>query len=102
LLLFFSRTFYLLMLAFILRGLKEFGEPTRKTLILQLAATQQKAASFGAYYLFRDGVVAFAALAGATLWKINPALNLFSAFAIGIVGAIWFSIYGRDSAIAEK
>jgi MFS family permease len=102
LLLFFSRTFYLLMLAFILRGLKEFGEPTRKTLILQLAPTQQKAASFGAYYLFRDGVVAFAALAGATLWKINPALNLLSAFAIGIVGAIWFCIYGRDSAIAEK
>ena len=40
-----------------LRGLKEFGEPTRKALIMDLAPEDRKAAMFGLYYLIRDVVV---------------------------------------------
>jgi MFS family permease len=96
LVLLYSRTFSALIVAFIVRGLKEFGEPTRKALIMQLARPDRKAASFGAYYLFRDSVVSLAALGGAFLWDRGPALNFLAAFAFGIAGAIWFSLFGRE------
>ena len=86
-----------LVLAFILRGLKEFGEPTRKALIMDLAPERCKAAMFGLYYLIRDAFVAVAALGGAFLWQINPRTNFIAAFAFGLVGTIGFAIFGRDT-----
>lgn len=93
--LYFSRSFSMLVVAFIVRGLKEFGEPTRKALILQLAPEDRKAAAFGAYYLFRDSIIALAAGAGALLWTLGPAVNLGCAFAFGVLGALWFWAFGR-------
>jgi hypothetical protein len=69
LVLLYSRSFGALIGAFVIRGLKEFGEPTRKALIMSLAPEDRKAASFGTYYLFRDAIVSLAALAGAFFWK---------------------------------
>ncbi|MFZ2640660.1 MAG: MFS transporter [Verrucomicrobiia bacterium] len=85
-----------LVAAFVLRGLKEFGEPTRKALIMDLAPEGRKAAMFGLYYLVRDVLVAFAAFGGALLWRISPELNLKVAFAFGIAGTLWFAWKGRD------
>ncbi len=96
LVLFFSRSFEMLVVAFIIRGLKEFGEPTRKALIMDLAPENRKPAFFGAYYLFRDTIVSLSAFAGAFLWRAGPAANFFTAFAFGVVGAIWFAAYGRE------
>jgi MFS family permease len=69
LMLMYSRSFEWLVLAFILRGLKEFGEPTRKSLIMDLSPDSCKAGMFGLYYLIRDVFVAVAALGGAFLWQ---------------------------------
>ncbi len=91
-----ARGFFLLTLVFILRGLKEFGEPTRKALIMELAPPEHKAASFGAYYLVRDTVVSVAALAGAFLWQTNPDLVFLLATCFGAAGTVWFMIRGRD------
>ncbi len=105
LLLLFSRSFAWLIAAFILRGLKEFGEPTRKALIMDLAPEGQKAAMFGAYYLFRDLVVAVGAGAGAFLWRISPEANLLAASAFGLLGTLLFAAFGSDvisSPPAEK
>jgi MFS family permease len=96
LLLLFSRSLDWLIVAFILRGLKEFGEPTRKTLIMDLAPVSCQAGMFGLYYLIRDIVVAFAALGGAFLWQISPQTNLITAFIFGIIGTVGFAIFGRD------
>ena len=82
--------------AFILRGLKEFGEPTRKALIMDLAPEGRKAAMFGLYYLVRDVLVAFAAFGGALLWRVSPELNLKVAFGFGVIGTLWFAWRGRD------
>ena len=61
-------------MAFVLRGLKEFGEPTRKALIMDLAPEDRKAADVRRlYYLFRDVIVSLAAFGGAFLWTISPA-----------------------------
>ena len=96
LVLYYSRSFWWLVFAFIVRGLKEFGEPTRKALIMDLAPEDRKAAMFGFYYLLRDMVVSLAAFGGAFLWMRSPAVNLFAAFAFGIIGTLWFAAFGRD------
>ncbi len=82
--------------AFVLRGLKEFGEPTRKALIMDLAPEGRKAALFGLYYLVRDILVAFAAFGGALLWRISPELNLKVAFVFGVLGTLLFAWKGKD------
>lgn len=92
----FSQSLWPLVGAFVVRGLKEFGEPTRKALIMDLAPENRKAAMFGLYYLVRDVVVSFAALSGAWLWAIHPRVNLLTAFGFGVIGTIWFALRGRD------
>ncbi len=96
LILLYSRSFWPLVGAFILRGLKEFGEPTRKSLILDLAPAGRQPSTFGAYYLARDVVVSVAAFGGAFLWAIQPELNLYTAFGFGVLGTAWFAWKGRD------
>lgn len=92
----FSDSFALLVVAFAIRGLKEFGEPTRKALIMDLAPEGEKAAMFGAYYLARDVVVSGAALASGFLWQISPAANLLTAAACGLAGTALFAWKGRN------
>lgn len=97
LVLFYCRSFWPLMGAFALRGLKEFGEPTRKALIMDLAPEGRKAATFGLYYLLRDTIVSLAAFGGAFLWLESPATNFFVAFACGLAGTVFFLMKGRDA-----
>jgi len=86
----FSKTFPALIFAFIIRGLKEFGEPTRKALIMDLAPEDSKAWTFGTYYFIRDVIVSVAAFAGAFLWKVSPALNFLIAAGFGLLGTLYF------------
>lgn len=92
----FCQSFAVLVPVFILRGLKEFGEPTRKSLIMDLAPENRKAAVFGLYYMLRDMVVAIGAFGGAFLWMISPAANFLTAFVFGVIGTIGYAIWGRD------
>jgi MFS family permease len=92
----YSRSLPALVAAFVLRGLKEFGEPTRKALIMDLAPEERKAGMFGLYYLLRDVVVSVAAFGGAFLWMIGPQVNFLVAFACGVLGTIWFAFRGSD------
>ncbi len=96
LVLLYSRSLEWLIAAFVLRGLKEFGEPTRKALIMDLAPESCKAGMFGLYYLIRDIFVAAAALAGAFLWQVSPETNLLAAFVFGVIGTAGFALFGRD------
>lgn len=96
LVLMYSRSFVLLVLAFILRGLKEFGEPTRKALIMDISPEHCKAGMFGLYYLIRDIVVSISAFGGAFLWQISPNTNLIAAFLFGLTGTVIFMIWGKD------
>ncbi|MEE8461760.1 MAG: MFS transporter [Acidobacteriota bacterium] len=96
LVLLFCQSFWPLVGAFVLRGLKEFGEPTRKALIMDLAPENRKAGMFGLYYLLRDMVVSVAAFGGAYLWIIGPEVNLWVAFGFGVLGTCWFTWNGRD------
>ncbi|MDP2865089.1 MAG: MFS transporter [Elusimicrobiota bacterium] len=96
LVLMFSKSFSALVFAFIIRGFKEFGEPARKALILDLAPEANKALTYGAYYFVRDTVVAAAALAGGLLWAVSPQLNLVAAFVCGLAGTAYFLAYCEE------
>ncbi len=116
-----ARSFWMFVIAFIVRGLKEFGEPTRKALIMDLAPEGHKATTFGVYYLVRDVVVSVAAFGGALLWDASsltwlferlgwaggallpriqalasPTLNFCVASAFGLLGTLYFAVWGKD------
>ena len=97
LILLFSGSFATMVLAFIVRGLKEFGEPTRKTLINELAPEATRAVTFGTYYLIRDIAVSIAALLAGLLWSASPALMFVTASCFGLAGFLVFLIFGSDA-----
>jgi len=94
---YFTRTFTLLIIAFIIRGLKEFGEPTRKALILDLSPEDYKASTFGVYYLIRDVIVSIAAFSSALLWNVDPSVNFFVAAGFGLLGTLVFAFFGKST-----
>lgn len=79
-----------LALAFVVRGLKEFGEPARKALIIGEATPELRARTYGAYYLIRDCVVTSGSFLGAWLWSISPRVNFITAAVCGGLGTLWF------------
>jgi MFS family permease len=115
-----AQSFWVMAIAFVIRGLKEFGEPTRKALIMDLAPDGRKAATFGVYYLIRDIIVSVAAFGGALLWDAStakllidtvgvgqsllpffnaitsPATNFLVAFGFGLAGTLYFAFFGQD------
>ncbi|MBA3353857.1 MAG: MFS transporter [Blastocatellia bacterium] len=90
--LWFSGSFPMLALAFAIRGLKEFGDTSRKALIIGYSDPQRRGQMIGAYYLVRDLVVSLGALAGALLWKVGPGANFITASALGAIGTIYYLI----------
>ena len=85
-----SRSFSALVIAFMIRGFKEFGDTSRKALIIGYCEPQRCGQMVGAYYLVRDLIVSVGAIAGAYLWKLGPALNFLSAAALGVAGTIFY------------
>jgi len=65
-------------------------------LILDFAPTDKKASTFGTYYLIRDVIVSMAAFSAGFLWNISPKVNFMTAFAFGIVGTLFFLIFGKE------
>ena len=85
-----SRSFSALVIAFTIRGLKEFGDTSRKALIIGYSDPERRGQMIGAYYLVRDLVVSSGAILGAYLWNLGPALNFLGAAAIGAAGTIFY------------
>jgi MFS family permease len=85
-----ATTFGGLAVAFVVRGLKEFGEPARKALIIGEATPELRARTYGAYYLIRDCVVTSGSFLGAWLWSISPQANFIGAAVCGGIGTLWF------------
>lgn len=76
--------------AFFLGGLKEIGEPARKSLILDLAPDDSRAGTVGMYYGIRNFLVVPAGLLGGLLWQRAPHLALDVACAVSAVGVVVF------------
>lgn len=87
-----SSSFSMLLVAFAIRGLKEFGDTSRKALIIGYSAPERRGQMIGAYYLVRDLIVSTGAIAGAYLWKLGPATNFWGATAFGLAGTAYYLI----------
>src|SRR5437868_1312865 len=83
-----SRSFAALVIAFVIRGLKESGDRSRKALIIGYSHSGRRGQMIGSYYLVRDLIVSAGAILGAYLWKLGPALNFLGAATLGIAGTI--------------
>ena len=81
-----------LALAFVMGGLREIGEPSRKAMIVDAALPGVRARTVGLYYLVRSLSVAPAAALGGLLWRISPATPFLVAGAIGLVGTLVFLV----------
>ncbi|MCU1274345.1 MAG: hypothetical protein JWO48_1776 [Bryobacterales bacterium] len=81
-----AHSFPLLVVAFVVRGLKEFGDSPRKALIVSYARPEMRGRTVGAYYLIRDTFVSAGSLLGAWLWRFGPGVNFWSAAALGAAG----------------
>jgi MFS family permease len=81
--------------AFFLRGLKEFGEPTRKALIMDLAPEGARprcsASTTWSATCWSPSRPSAGRFCGAF-----AGVNLKVAFAFGVIGTLWFAWRGRD------
>jgi MFS family permease len=86
-----SHTLPQLVGAFIVGGLREIGEPSRKALIVDLAQPHLRARSVGLYYLIRSCAIAPAGFIGGLLWRISPPVPFYVAGAVGAIGTLLFA-----------
>jgi MFS family permease len=87
-----SSSLPLLILAFVVGGLREIGEPSRKAMIVDLAQERMRARSVGLYYLVRSLSITPAAVIGGMLWKLAPEVPFMVAGVIGLIGTIVFAL----------
>lgn len=87
----FATSFTWLLLAFVVGGLREIGEPARKAFIVDLAVPAMRARVVGLYYLCRSVAIAPAAFIGGLLWQVSPAIPFMVASCIGFVGVLVFA-----------
>jgi MFS family permease len=80
-------------LAFVIAGLREIGEPARKSLIVDLASHTARGRVIGMYYLVRGLVVFPAALVGGWLWVLDPQLPFHVAFMVGVLGLLVYAFW---------
>jgi MFS family permease len=85
-----------LVVAFVIGGLKEMGEPARKALIVDLADPAQRARAVGVYYTIRNLLIVPAGAIGGILWTYDPQAPLQVAGAVGLLGVAAFWITSEE------
>jgi MFS family permease len=85
-----ASNFATLIVAYVIGGLREIGEPSRKAMIVDLAHDNIRARSVGLYYLVRSLSITPAAAIGGLLWKIAPQVPFVTAGLIGLIGTVVF------------
>jgi MFS family permease len=87
-----ASSFTILVLAFVVGGLREIGEPARKAMIVDFAQENVRARSVGLYYLVRSLSITPAAAIGGLLWRITPEVPFVVAGIIGLIGTFVFAV----------
>jgi MFS family permease len=87
-----ARSFAGLILAFVMGGLREIGEPSRKAMIVDFAEPQVRARTVGLYYLVRSLSITPASAIGGLLWRVRPEVPFVTAGIIGLLGTLLFAV----------
>jgi len=91
-----ASSFTYLVLAFVVGGLREIGEPARKAMIVDFAEDDVRARSVGLYYLVRSLSITPAAAIGGLLWQIAPEIPFVVAGIIGMIGTAVFELTVKE------
>ena len=86
-----SSGFASLVVAFVIGGLREIGEPSRKAMIVDFAREDLRARTVGLYYLVRSITITPSAAIGGLLWKLAPQVPFVVAGIIGLAGTLVFA-----------
>jgi MFS family permease len=95
-----------LVIAFVVGGMREIGEPARKAMVADLVPTEVRTQAIGLYWCVRSAAVMWGPLVGAALWIVGhryregsgPLFTFLAAGVIGLVGAaMFFFRFGRGS-----
>jgi len=87
-----AHDFRALILAFIVGGLREIGEPSRKAMIVDFAGQQLRGRTVGLYYLVRSLSITPASAIGGLLWRVRPEIPFVAAGLIGVAGTLLFAV----------
>jgi len=87
-----AHNFGALILAFLVGGLREIGEPSRKAMIVDFAGQQLRGRTVGLYYLVRNLSITPASAIGGLLWKVRPEIPFVIAGLIGVAGTLLFAV----------
>jgi len=94
-----------LIIAFVIGGMREIGEPARKAMIAELVPQEVKTQAIGLYWSVRSAAVMLASPVGALTWitaehyrpSAGPVATFTLAGTIGLVGAGLFALrFGRS------
>jgi len=92
-----------LLLAFVVYGMREIGEPARKALITSLMPEPVRAQGVGLYWGIRSVAVCWSPLVGAFVWHVaGPQALLYLAFGLGCIGAACFYLFCRSPEAARN
>jgi predicted MFS family arabinose efflux permease len=92
-----------LLIAFVVHGLREIGEPSRKALITSLLPAEIRAKGVGLYWGLRAFAICSSSLVGAALWlSFGPRVLLYVAFVCGCIGAGLFYLLCRTPANTKE
>ena len=81
-----------IVVAFVLAGLREFGEPARKARIVDLAHEEHRGSVVGLYYLIRGFVTIPAPMLGGYLWGQGTSLPFYLGAAISTLGLVLYAV----------
>ncbi len=87
----------LLVMAFVIGGLKEFGEPARKSFIVDHVSPNERGRAVGTYYTIRNLTIVPGGLIGGLLWQSSAELTFLTALALGLAGlSVFFLLPGKE------
>jgi len=93
---FIAHSTLLLIGAFVIGGLKEFGEPARKSFIVDQADSAQRGRVVGTYYAIRNLAIVPGGLIGGLLWSVSVEALFFTALILGLTGMLIFLFTSKN------
>jgi MFS family permease len=92
-----------LVVAYVVNGLREFGEPARKSLITAGFPAEVRARGVGIYWGLRSFAFFPAPIVAALLWRqIGPEATFLLGGLIGLAGTGWYAVAGARQATAGE
>lgn len=86
----------LLIVAFVIGGLKEFGEPARKSFIVDHVDGAERGRAVGTYYTIRNLTIVPGGIIGGVLWGVSVEALFLTALVLGIAGLAIFLLMPRS------